>query len=70
MQKAEHRLFLADSDYWYFVCPDADCLSDYDDAGVKADNVIQNGEIIFRCEMIPTTDLTVNILRLEVETSE
>ena len=38
------------------------------DTGIKADNVTKDGEITFRCEVTPDVDLTVNILRLEVDT--
>lgn len=60
-QKIEHKSLLADSGYCYFVCGDA---------GIKADNVTKDGEITFRCEVTPDVDLTISILRLEVETDE
>lgn len=58
IQTVKHESLLADSSYWYLV---------YNEAGVKADDVSINGEITFHCESIPENDLTVNILRLEVE---
>ena len=67
-QTVQHESFLADSNYWYLVCGDADCYMDCSDTGIKADNVVKDGEIMFRCEVTPDIDLTVNILRLEVET--
>lgn len=67
-QKIEHGSLLANSGYCYFVCGDADCYMDCSDTGIKADNVVKDGEIMFRCEVTPDIDLTVNILRLEVET--
>lgn len=69
-QVIKHESLLADSGYCYFVCGDADCFTDCCDTGIKADNVTVNGEITIRCEIMPDIDLTVNILRLEVETDE
>lgn len=69
-QKIEHEKLLADSGYCYFVCGDAECFMDCGDTGVKADNITVDGEITFRCEVTPDKDLTVHILRLEVETDE
>lgn len=65
-QKVQHESFLADSNYWYLVCGDADCFTDCCDTGIKADNITVNGEATFRCEVTPDVDLTVNILRLGV----
>lgn len=65
-QTVKHKSLLADSNYWYLVCGDAECFMDCCDTGVKADNVTINGEITFRCEVTPDVDLTVNILRLEI----
>ena len=67
-QTVRNEFLLADENYWYFVCGDADCFVDYSNTGVKANNIAVNGEITFRCEITPDVDLTVNILRLEVET--
>ena len=58
---------LADNHYWYLQCGDAGNYMECADAGSKADNVTKDGEITFRCEIIPEKDLTVHILRLEVE---
>ena len=69
-QKIEHKSLVASSGYCYFVCGDADCFMDCSDTGIKADNVTTDGEITFRCEVTPDVDLTVNILRLEVDTDE
>ena len=64
----KNEALLANSGYCYFVCGDADCYMDCSDTGIKADNVVTDGEVMFRCEVTPDIDLTVNILRLEVET--
>lgn len=66
-QKVMYKSFLADDNCWYLVCPDTDCFMEYSDAGVKADNVTVDGEMTFRCDVAPETDLTVNILKMEVE---
>ena len=67
-QTVKDESFLADRHYWYFVCGDADCFMDCCETGIKAGNVTKNGEMTFRCEVTPDVDLTVNVLRLEVET--
>lgn len=66
-QTISHDSFLADNTYWYIVCGDADSFAECVDTGVKADNVTVNGQMTFHCEITPVSDLTVNILRLEVE---
>lgn len=70
VQTVEHSSLLADGGYFYYVGPDADYRKIYDSFGVTADNVTTNGQITFRCESVPTSDLTVHILRLEVEMNE
>lgn len=67
-QTVRHASLLADPNYWYIVCGDADCFVAYGEAGVVADNISVNGQATFRCETTPGADLTVNILRLEVDT--
>lgn len=39
------------------------------ETGVKADNITTDGQITFRCEVTPVENLTLYILRLEVEQS-
>ena len=56
--------FLADSDYWYFVCPNDACR----DYGILAENIETDGEMTFQCQTVPESDITIYILRLEVET--
>lgn len=60
--------FLADENYWYFVCADASNRSACVGIGLRADNVTTDGEMTFHCAVTPQNDLTINILRLEVET--
>lgn len=67
-QTITHDSFLADGNYWYLVLGgDAGCSTEYRETGITADNVTVNGQMTFHCEIAPTNDLTVNILRLEVE---
>lgn len=57
VQTVRHESLLADSSYWYLI---------YSDARVKADDITTNGQVTFRCEAVPETDLNVNIIRLEI----
>ena len=66
-QTVQDESLLADSKYWYIVCADADCLMAASETGVKADNITVDGQITFHCEVTPVEDLTLYILRLEVE---
>lgn len=68
-QTVQDEFLLADSKYWYIVCADADCFMAASETGVKAGNITKDGEITFRCEVTPVEDLTIYILRLEVERS-
>lgn len=69
-QTVTHASLLADSNYFYYVGPDADSRKIYDSFGVTADNVTTDGQMVFRCESVPTSDLHVHILRLEVDMNE
>ena len=51
------------------MCADADCFMAASETGVKADNITTDGQVTFRCEVTPTENLTISILRLEVEQS-
>jgi len=65
-QTVKHESFLANGIYRYLVGCDATCFSEYSNAVVKADNITVNGQMTFRCETTPASDLTVNIIRLEI----
>lgn len=65
-QTIQNPFFIAESTNWYLVCGDADCFMQCSDTGIKADNVTTQGQMTFRCEVTPDTDLTINIIRLEV----
>lgn len=66
-QTIQNGFFIADDLHWYIVSPDAGSYSDYAEAGIKADNVTIDGQMTFHCDTVPTSDITVNIIRLEVE---
>ena len=66
-QVAEDEGLLADGKYRYLVCGDASCFMACSETGIKADDITTNGQITFHCEITPEEDLTVNIIRLEVE---
>lgn len=56
-QKIQHEFLLAGSRYWYLI---------YSEANVKADDITVDGQITFRCEAAPETDLSIYIIRLEI----
>ena len=68
-QTVQDEFLLADGKYWYIVCADADCFMAASETGVKADNITVDGQVTFHCEVTPVEDLTIYILRLEVEQS-
>lgn len=53
------------SGYAYTVCPAGDSFKDYAEAMIYADNVTTAGKMSFHCDVTPTKNLTVNILRTE-----
>lgn len=64
VQTVQNEGFVADDDYWYFVCPDA---SNYElGSGIVADNVTVNGRMTFHCELVPTSDVLINVIRVEI----
>ena len=65
MQTVSDAKFLA-TGYVYTVRPDGSSFADSEMAGVHSDNVIEDGKMIFYCNTIPETDLTMNVLRMEV----
>lgn len=64
-QAVSDSRFLTDG-YAYSVTPDSGSFSAYGEAMIYADNVTTAGQMRFHCSEVPTTDLTVNILRIEV----
>ncbi len=57
---------LAAANYAYLVAPDGGSRSAYSDAGVFADDVTEDGRLLFHTEETPETSLAVNVLRMEV----
>ena len=53
------------SGYAYMVFPAGDSFKDYAEAMIYADNVTTAGRMSFHCDVTPTENLTVNILRTE-----
>lgn len=53
--------------YGYIITPDGTSYEMYAACMVRADDVAADGEITFRCSDTPSGDLTVNIMRIEVE---
>lgn len=53
------------SGYAYTVCPSASNYTAYADAQIYADDVTTNGSMTFHCDSVPSSDLTVNVLRVE-----
>jgi hypothetical protein len=63
-QAVSNSKFIA-SGYAYTVCPAGDSFKDYAEAMIYADNVTTAGKMSFHCDVTPTKNLTVNILRTE-----
>ena len=68
-QTVQDESLLANGNYWYIVCADTDSFMAASESGVKADNITIDGQITFRCEITPVGNLTIYILRLELEQS-
>ena len=64
MQTVSDAKFLA-TGYVYTVRPDGSSFADSEMAGVHSDNVTENGKMVFYCNTVPETDLTMNVLRME-----
>ena len=64
-QTVSNAYFIA-SGYAYTVCPSASNFTDYANAQIYADDVTTNGSMTFHCASVPTGNLTVNVLRVEV----
>ena len=65
MQTVSDAKFLA-TGYVYTVRPDGSSFADSEMAGVHSDNVTEDGKMIFYCNTVPETDLTMNVLRMDV----
>nr|DAF72197.1 MAG TPA: hypothetical protein [Bacteriophage sp.] len=65
-QTVVNSAFLA-SGYKYIVSPAYASFSAYNSAKVKAMDVTANTKMVFTCETVPTSSLTVQILRVRVQ---
>ena len=52
------------SGYSYIITPEGSSLQDYGEAQIYANNVTTNGQITFHCVNTPSSNLTVNIMRV------
>ena len=62
-QTASNENFLS-TGYAYTVAPASGSFSNYAEAMIYADDVTENGQMVFHCDSTPTVDLTVNIVRM------
>lgn len=62
-QTVSNANFIA-SGYAYIVSPASASFVDYGTAQIYADNVTTNGQMTFHCEDVPSSALTVNIVRV------
>lgn len=60
-------ILVASSAYRYLVGGATANSTAYSNAGIRADDITDTGQITFHCEVPPTADLTVEIVRLEVK---
>lgn len=65
-QTVSNDYFLSDG-YCYFVIPSKENEIDYVTSGVEPEDVTSNGSMTFICSEVPDTELTVTIVRLEVQ---
>ena len=54
------------SGYSYIVSPASTSFADYAAAQIYADDVTTDGSMTFHCANAPSSNLTVNVLRVEV----
>lgn len=62
-QTVSNANFLA-SGYAYIVSPASASFADYGEAQIYADDVSTDGSMVFHCDSAPSSDLTVNIVRV------
>ena len=65
-QTVSDARFLAEG-FAYIVSSASGNFYDYGDAGIYAEDVNKDGQMVFHCEDAPDTDLTVNIVRMVME---
>ena len=62
-QTVSDARFLA-AGYVYIVSPVSGNFAEYGEAGIYAEDVNTDGQMVFHCGSVPDTDLTVNIVRV------
>lgn len=62
-QTISNANFLA-SGFAYIVTPNSAARSMYAESGCYADDVTVDGQMVFHCETVPTSNMTVNIVRV------
>ena len=62
-QTISNANFLA-SGFAFIVTPNSAALSLYGESGCYADDVTTDGQMVFHCETVPTSNMTVNIVRV------
>ena len=62
-QTVSDAKFIA-SGYSYIVSPASSSFSDYASAQIYADNVSTDGSMTFHCDSVPSSNLTVNVVRV------
>lgn len=65
-QTVSNDYFLSDG-YCYFIDPVKESESDYVTFGIEPEDVTSNGSMTFTCDEVPDAELTVDIVRLEVQ---
>lgn len=65
-QTVSNDYFLSDG-YCYLAIPSKDSTSYYATCGIETEDVTTNGSMTFTCSEVPDTELTVYIVRLEVQ---
>lgn len=65
-QTVSSDYFLSDG-YSYLVIASKDSESDYATCGIDPEDVTSNGSMTFTCVEVPDSEITVNIIRLEVQ---
>lgn len=62
-QTVSDARFLA-AGFAYIVSPASGNFAAYGDAGIYAEDVTDDAQMVFHCDSVPDTDLTVNIVRV------
>lgn len=58
--------FISSSIYKYYISANSSSRSEYLSRHINPNDITSNGKITFSCETTPTTDLSINVVRLEL----